>query len=213
MAELPRRVIFTRKQEDSLALVSFPAGEQVHGCCFCCTAPSCLPALSLFPCCADPTYVNLEKEAAKYVFLRENSIEYNNPSVNFKLSTCCCIDICQFEVNDNITVIYFDDPIFASMSDKSDCGSSLYSICFGAQGERIHFERKCCYSLCIEGRFPCPIIPICCPRGLCPCYINRDIYTKNAQKAMYEIKKQRSLSLEIHKSILDKGLKPSSSEA
>jgi hypothetical protein len=46
---------------------------------------------------------------------------------------------------------------------------------------------------------PCPIIPFFCPRILCPFYIKRDIYVKDTQNAMYEIKKIRSKAMEYYR--------------
>jgi hypothetical protein len=84
------------------------------------------------------------------------------------------------------------------MTDDSDACSTMSGLCFGRRGERIKFENKCCCSLCIQGNYPCPIIPICIPRSLCPCYPVRHLYVKDAQKRLYEIKKARSQSMDIY---------------
>lgn len=195
------RIIFTRKDQNIINIKELETGEAVTGCCVFCNAPSCLPGLSFFPCWGDAQYIASKRDASKYIFIRENSIEFNEPVVSFKLRSNCCFDPCEYVINDNVMVIFYDDPIFDSITDQLDCGSSCWALCFGSKGEKIRFENKCFYGLCVEGSCPCPIIPNFCPRAACPCYINREVYVKNSQNAIYEIRKARSQALEYHRKI------------
>lgn len=192
------RLIFTLRSENLINLLAILVpGTNSAGCCVMCDAPSCLPGLSILPCWDDAEYVKIKREASKYVFIRENSIEYNDPVVAFKFGhCCCCVDPCEYVIDDNVTVIYFDDPIFERMTDQQELCNSCSVVCFGGKGERIKFENTCCFDMCVIGLPPCPIIPRCCPRICCPCYHIKELYVDDAQKAIYEIKKARSLALE-----------------
>lgn len=197
------RLIFTLRSENLINILAILVpGINSSGCCVMCDSPSCLPGLSIFPCWDDAEYVKIKREASKYVFIRENSIEYNDPVVAFKFShtnCCCCVDPCEYVVDDNITVIYFDDPIFERMTNQSELCHSCSVVCFGGKGERIKFENTCCFDMCVIGLPPCPIIPRCCPRICCPCYHIKEFYVDDAQKAIYEIKKARSLALDYQR--------------
>ena len=65
----------SRLDSNSFGIIAqLNAGEVVPGCCVCCRAPACLPICSIFPCCDDADYINLKREASKYILVRENSI-------------------------------------------------------------------------------------------------------------------------------------------
>eukprot|EP01034_Spumella_vulgaris_P022581 gene22579-28714_t len=46
--------------------------------------------------------------------------------------------------------------------------------------------------ICQRSAFPCPCVPICCPKTLFPCILRHEIYMEDAQKGLYEIKKARN---------------------
>jgi hypothetical protein len=56
--------------------------------------------------------IALRKESSKYILIRENSLEWNEPRIVMKNGTCCGIDPCTYDIQDNVKVLYFDDPIF-----------------------------------------------------------------------------------------------------
>jgi hypothetical protein len=100
-------------------LQALAPGTATPGCFVCCSAPACCPILSMLPCCNDPEYIHVKRESSKYVFIRENSIEWNMPSVVMKQGSCCGVDPCIYEIQDNIKVLYFDDPTFNRISDQT----------------------------------------------------------------------------------------------
>ena len=195
------RPIFQRQNENSIIISALSPGENTPGCCEMCHAPTCLPCLSTFPCWGEAQYVAARRDASKYVYVRENSIEYNDPIVAFKVGKYCCVDPCEYVIQDNITVIYYDDPLFQKMTNKVDYFSACCILFFGGNGEKITFQNTCCLSLCTIGLPPCPFVPRCCPSWCCPCYLRREIYFQDSQKAIYEIRKARDAAMGKHKDV------------
>jgi len=60
-----------------------------YGCLSCCYAPECMPCCALLPCVKDPKYIVKELEASKYIYIRENSLEWNQPMKVNKEGDCC----------------------------------------------------------------------------------------------------------------------------
>lgn len=64
-------------------------------------------------CCFDyPTYIVNKMTSSKYIYVRENSIEFNSPSMQAAKGACCGASLSKLAVRDNITVLYFDDHHF-----------------------------------------------------------------------------------------------------
>jgi len=149
----------------------------------------------MMPCCNDPEYIHVKKESSKYIFIRENSLEWNMPVVVMKQGTCCGIDPCIYEIQDNIKVLYFDDPIFSRISDQTRYCNEFQTCLFGGQGERIQIDSPCCFGICHRSSCPCICVPICCPNCLVPCVLNHTIYVRDAQKGKYSIEQARQAAM------------------
>ncbi len=77
------RKMLTREDEKSIRIIkSIPVGEDTFGCIACCHAPSCCALFSICPCCTNPEYIIHKRASSKYVYVRENSIEWNEPEVS-----------------------------------------------------------------------------------------------------------------------------------
>ncbi len=50
--------------------------------------------------------------SSRYIYVRENSLEFNNPSMQATKGRCCGASCCELSVKDNVTVLYFDDEHF-----------------------------------------------------------------------------------------------------
>jgi len=50
--------------------------------------------------------------SSRYIYLRENSLEFNNPTMQAAKGKCCGAALCELAVWDNVTVLYFDDQHF-----------------------------------------------------------------------------------------------------
>lgn len=190
------RSIFNRHNKESIGVVMpLAPGEDVSGCCVCCSAPSCCAMCAICPCCEDSQYVKLKRESSKYILIREHSIEWNDPQIILKTGSCCGVDPCEYDVQDNVTVLYFDDPVFYSLTDRTRCCNESRTCISGGRGERLQMSATCCCGLCIRSTFPCPVVPSCLPRSCIPWASIFDIYTTDAQKGLYEIKKARARAL------------------
>jgi hypothetical protein len=94
-------------------------GEQTPGFFVCCNAPTCCPCCSTcFFCCDDAEYIIMKREASKYILIRENSLEWNEPAMIMGDGSCCGVDPCIYDIQDNVNVLYFDDPIFDRMKEQ-----------------------------------------------------------------------------------------------
>lgn len=101
-----------------------------------------------------------------------------------------------YDVQDNVTVLYFDDVMFESITDQTRACNECRTCLFGGRGERVRVDSPVCCSCCQRASFPCPCVPTCCPKSLFPCLLRHEIYMEDAQKGLYEIKKARSKALE-----------------
>jgi hypothetical protein len=108
------RVALSRARYGAIKIVNvLQAGRNVAGCFVCCDAPACCPLCSsICICCDDAEYIKRKRDASKYVLIRENSLEWNEPGVVMKNGSCFGLDPCQYDVQDKVTVLYFDDPMF-----------------------------------------------------------------------------------------------------
>ena len=74
------------------------------------TVPRALPMLPYWLCCFDhPKRSRNKVNSSKYVYIRENSIEYNTPEIRAVNGPWFGSDCCQQSVKDKVIVIYFDD--------------------------------------------------------------------------------------------------------
>jgi len=164
-------------------------GIATPSCISCCSAPACCPILALCPCCTDAEYISVKTQASQYIYLRENSLEWNAPKVVLKQGACFGVDPCVYDVQDNVTVLYYDDPIFDRITDQTRCCNECRTCICGGRGERIQIDSPCCCNLCQRAACPCPCVPICCPSFLGPCALKHEIYVEDAQRGKYEINK------------------------
>ncbi|KAJ1435573.1 hypothetical protein B484DRAFT_428834 [Ochromonadaceae sp. CCMP2298] len=191
------RRMMSRMDKNTFEIVSSVApGRTIDGCFVCCAAPACCPLLAVCPCCGDAEYIKLLRQASTYIHIRENSIEWNDPGLVLKPGLCCGIDPCMYDVSDSINVVYFDDVMFGSITDKTRTCNECRTCLFGGRGERIRIDAPVCCGCCQRASFPCLCVPSCFPRSLCPCLLRHEIYMEDAQKGLYEIKKTRKGALE-----------------
>ena len=113
-----------------------PHGVKTYGCLACCYAPEVCPGCAALPCIRDPKYIIKEMEASKYIYIRENSLEWNAPTKMNKEGNCFGSSCCYFRALDHVNVIYFDDPMFDRINDKTPCCNDFKSWCCGGEGER-----------------------------------------------------------------------------
>lgn len=77
------RKMLAKEHEDRIRIVkAIPSGEDTFGCIACCHAPSCCALMSLCPCCTNPEYIIHKRASSKYIYIRENSIEWNDPEAS-----------------------------------------------------------------------------------------------------------------------------------
>ena len=164
-------------------------GIETTSCIACCSAPACCPILAVCPCCTDADYIAIKREASKYILIRENSLEWNSPKVVLKQGFCFGVDPCVYDIQDNVTVLYYDDPIFDRITDQTRCCNECRTCICGGSGERIQIDSPCCCNLCQRSACPCPCVPICCPSYFCPCALKYEIYVQDAQRGKYDINK------------------------
>lgn len=186
------RKVMSRMNSNSISIVaSLKSGERSDGCLVCCQAPACCQTCAICPCCADSEYVKMRRAQSSYIYIRENSIEWNEPQVVIQPGVCCGIDPCLYDVQDNVHVLYFDDVMFEHITDQTRYCNECRTCCFGGKGERIRLDSPVCCSICQRGSFPCLFVPVCCPKSVCPCILRHEVYLQDAQQALHEIKKAR----------------------
>ena len=190
------RKMMSRKTKSKIKVIaSLKPGTNTPGCLVCCSAPACCPILSICPCCNDTEYIHIKKESSKYIYIRENSIEWNMPSIIMKKGTCCGIDPCIYDIKDDVKVLYYDDPIFNRITDQTRCCNECRTCLFGGKGERIQIDSPCCFGICQRSSLPCPFVPICCPAAIFPCLSKYEIYVQDAQQGKYEIEQAKLSAL------------------
>jgi len=167
-------------------------GKTQYGCIKCIHAPdNCWWCMFAAPCCKYPKKISDRLEESKYVYVRENSVEWNDPTITFE--DCDCLipfNPCALRVADNITVLYFDDPSFEKIQNKS-CGcitNCLQYIC-GGKGQKVRFANMFCCCCVVGKNGPC-CVPICCATpNNSQSYI---CYVKDAGSAAAEIKQAKA---------------------
>ena len=191
------RGMLSRLQANSWSLSSLVPGRDTKSCVVCCNAPTCCPMCGLCPCCDDAEYVKERREASKYIYIRENSLEWNDPEIVL-IQSGSCLDPCMYTVKDRVHVVYFDDPMMDRITDQTRCCNECRTCLCGGRGERISLDATCCHGLCVRSSFPCPFLPVCCPAILAvccddaafcfPCAWRREFYVADASRSVYEIK-------------------------
>ena len=119
------------------------------------------------------------------IYIRENSIEYNQPTLQPSKATtplttifCCGHSPSSLSVRDSITTIYFDDVLMDSVRNDTRMFHPLHTFCCGGRGEEVRLESRFCGDVCYRGRSLdgfgsgccCLVcVPVGCPECLCPC--------------------------------------------
>ena len=168
---------------------SIPPGELKQGCLICFDAPKFCPCCMILPCCGLPEYIQKEVEASKYVYARENALEWNDPTITLKEGACFGVSLCICRVEDNTHVIFYDDPAFQKITDETPCCNDCRTFLCGGHGEVVTIKHTCCCGICLRCNGPC-FVPICC--GFLPNTKNHRIYVNDAQEAVYKIKAARN---------------------
>ena len=184
-----KRRMMSRRRADGIRLLrSLAPGQQKTGACVCCAAPSCCPMCSIFLCCDDAKYIAQKRDASKYVFVRENSLEWNEPEIVWKTGSCLGMDPCMYVIQDNPEVVYYDDPMFEEISDQTRWCNETRTCLLGGRGEVVRFTSTCFYGLCYRSAYPCPCVPVCFPRWLFPCARERELYLEDASEGIHAIR-------------------------
>jgi hypothetical protein len=189
----------SRSNRSALSVIDvLPVGKSTKGCCVCCHAPSCCAMCSLCPCCDDSEYIVMKRDASKYFYIRENSIEWNDPSVTMSPGPCCGVDPCLYDVRDNVKVVYFDDAMFLRLTNTTRFCNEFRTCLCGGRGERIQISAPCCCGLAYRASCPCIClcVPVCCPTALFPCALRHEVYLEDAEQGIYTIKETMKMTLE-----------------
>jgi hypothetical protein len=190
------RKIMSRKDMQHTEIInSIEPGETSNGCIVCCAAPACCPLCTIFPCFGHSDYITLLRNSSTYIYIRENSIEWNEPEVAMQQGNFCGVDPCMYGIQDKINVVYFDDVMFENITDKTRSCNEFRSCLFGGKGERVRIDSPICCSCCQKASFPFLCVPMFCPKSCCPCMLRHEIYMKDAQKGLYDINKARENAL------------------
>ena len=186
------RLMLSRANVNAITITQvIPPGIRTYPCYATCYSPDSVPCCSMLPCCMDPKYIVKEIEASKYIYVRENSIEWNSPEMVTKEGNCCGSSCCAFRAQDNIKVLYFDDPIFDNINDRTRCCNSCLTACCGGEGERVQIDSKFCFGTCYRAYPPFFCVP-CCFYGCCRmAVIRHEIMVGNAAQAVHDIKTAR----------------------
>lgn len=140
------------------------------------------------PCCDDPAYITSAREASKYIYIRENALEWNAPQIAAAKGDCCGVSLCRYRIQDNVKVIYFDDLTLEDIDDDTRCCNDLRTKCCGGMGEEIRLRGEFCLGMCVRAPFPIMCVPACCPTFCCPCAFSHSIYVENSNEAIVKIK-------------------------
>ena len=87
------RPLYSRRRGNAMGIVgTLEPGAETACCLAICTAPTCCPMLSACLCCKEAAYITARKNASKYIWIRENSIEWNEPYISFAFGSCFGVD-------------------------------------------------------------------------------------------------------------------------
>lgn len=170
-------------------------GIRVKGCCKCCHAPDYCPILS-YCCCFDyPAYVVNKVNSSRYIYVRENSLEWNNPLIQQDKGTCCGVSCCDLAVLDDVSVLYFDDLYFDSVKNGTRYCNDCQTFWFGGRGERVTIQSRFCLGMCKRGKGTMLCVPSCCPEICCPCVASADLWVEDAENAAILIRNAKNLAV------------------
>lgn len=188
-----RRMI-SRVKGDRIRLTHIvEPGERVKGCCTCFSAPRLFPMLSYWLCCVDYPKRTVNKlNSSKYVYIRENSIEFNTPEIRAANGLWFGSACCRLSVKDKVTVIYFDDMHFSRVTDVTRPCNEFKTFCCGGDGEKVQIDSRFCCGLCKRAQCAYVCIPSCFSEQCCPCLVaSHEIYVEDAQTAVEAINMAR----------------------
>jgi len=92
-------------------------------------APAMCPICAVCPCCTLPEYITKATEESTYVYVRENSVEFNMPGLSSEKGACCGNSICGYRVADNVQVVYYDAMVMDQITDKTRCCNDCRTMC------------------------------------------------------------------------------------
>lgn len=188
------RVMMNRGDENVMRIIKdLPPGTSDYGCLGCIETPACCACCVCLPCCILPKYIDEVIEDSKYVHLRETAIEWNSPVSIFSEGGPCGINCCGYRVQDNVHVVYYDDPILNEITDQTRCCNDNRTHCCGGEGDEIQLRHTFCLGCCVKALPPFLCVPICCPRSLCPCAVSHTLYVRigTAPEALRQLVKAR----------------------
>ncbi|KAL3822279.1 hypothetical protein ACHAXA_005912 [Cyclostephanos tholiformis] len=208
------RPMISRSSGDRVKIThTIEPGKDETGCLTCFYSPPDYPILAKCPCYDYPEYIVNEINSSRYIYIRENSIEYNQPTLQpakaeNALATvlCCGNSPTSLIVRDQISTIYFDDILMDGVRNDTRPCNPLHTFCCGGRGEEVRLESRFCWDSCYRGRgigteqcgplnciFHCcvPCVPVVCPDCLCPCAARKTIYVEDAETAVKIISKAR----------------------
>lgn len=166
-------------------------GKRQTGCLACCHAPDSCPTFAYLPCFDYPQYIVNEVNASKYIYIRENGLEWNDPGIQADKGRCCGLSCTHLAVMDRVTVLYFDDIHFDNVrNDTRWCDGCLTFLC-GGRGEQVQIESTFCCGCCFRGRDGITCIPACCPEILCPCMAKAELWVQDSESAVETIREAR----------------------
>lgn len=123
-------------------------------------------------------------------------LEWNTPMMTSAEGMCCGSSLCRFDVHDQVTVLYYDDPDFDKVSNQTRCCNGLQTWLCGGKGELVAIESTCMCNMCLRTVIPMVFVPICCPQICCPCTLSHHIWVKDAEQAVYMIKQAKQDALQ-----------------
>lgn len=148
----------------------------------------------MIPCCKLPKDVLEEYEDSKYIYVRENSVEFNKPKIVPGDPTCCLpCNPCKPKVLDHVEVVYFDYSIMKKIDNQTGC---CYQTCLplcGGEGERVRLVKDCCNGLCLVTNDGCGCCPSCCPDSCVgECVQQKNLYVEDANDTILQIKQAKA---------------------
>lgn len=180
--------MLSRTHGDGVKIIrTVPEGELNAGCCACCRAPEECPSLSFFPCCDLPSYILNGLAASRYIYIRENSLEWNDPKIRRAGGMCCGSACCALEIEDDVSVIYFDDSTFNDVRNDTRCMNEFLTFVVGGRGEKVRIENRFGFGVFHRGRSACCCVPVFFPATCFPCARKHVLFVDNAETAVKTI--------------------------
>lgn len=196
------RPMISRSSGDRVKIThTIEPGKEETGCVTCFYAPPEYPVLAACcPCFDYPEYIVNEMKASRYIYVRENGVEWNNPTMQPAKGPWCGRSLTDLRVRDDVRVMYFDDVRFDSVRNDTRVCNPFLTFCCGGNGEDIRLESKFCWNACYRTHggclgdggcgsgsgccvcVPC-CVPACCPKSVCPCAAKEYLYVEDAKRA------------------------------